>query len=100
MASKLLFVSFALAFAAACDHSHDEYATFQACFDEHTGAEGYTGPMAITICVLDHPIDGTALEFATVAECVAYVEANLDDASASTADITAGCEDYILQKDQ
>ena len=91
---------FCVALLAACGHSHDDYATFQACFDEHTDVEGYAPPMAITICALDHGIEGETLDFTTAAECIAYVEANLAEGEATSAEIMAGCEDYIVQKDQ
>lgn len=93
---RLLLLSL---FVACHGHSHDDYDTFQACFDEHTNVEGYGPPMAITICALDHGIAGDSLDFATAEECIAYVDANLADESASSADIVAGCEDYIFQKD-
>lgn len=89
---------FAALFTLGCGHSHDSYATFQACFDEHTDVEGYNAPMAITICALDHDIDGAALDFATVEECIAYVDAELSTDAATAEEIAAGCEDYLVQK--
>lgn len=92
---------FASVLVVGCGHSHDNgYATFQACYDEHTGNEGYAPPMAIAICTLDHPVGDVHLDFATSAECVAYVTANLAAGSATAAEIQAGCDDYITQKGQ
>lgn len=85
--------------ALGCSHSHDNgFATFQACFDDHHDGEGYDATQSITICTLDHPIDGSLLEFSTAAECVVYVQANVAAADATTAEIEAGCNEYIRQK--
>jgi hypothetical protein len=91
----------ALVVAIGCDdHDHDRgFDTFKACFDEHHTKENYDAAMSIAICTLDHPIDDHSLEFATVAECVAYVDAELEDADATALEIMAGCTDYITQKD-
>jgi hypothetical protein len=94
----LLATVLALSFTACGGHDHDGYDTFQVCFDEHTGDEGLSATMSITICTLDHPIDGETLEFATAAECVTYVTANLGQGEATAAEIMAGCEEYIVQK--
>lgn len=93
-------LALALALAASCGGGGDDesYDTFQACFDDHHGEEGYDAMQAITICTLDHPVKGVDLEFATAAECVTYVTANLTTGSATTAEIQAGCDDYITQK--
>lgn len=95
---RLVLFALLAAFTAGCGHSHDSYASFQACFDEHTEVEGYDAPMAITICTLDHDIDGAALDFATVEECIAYVDAELATDAATADEIVAGCEDYVRQK--
>ena len=92
---SLLTITFV--WLAAC-HDHDEFADFQACFDEHHDVEGYNPTRSITICALDHDIAGTKLSFATSAECVAYMAANLAAASATVAEVQAGCDDYITQK--
>lgn len=81
-------------------HGHDDYDTFQACFDDHTIEEGYDAPMAITICALDHDVAGEKLDFATADECVEYVQGALAEGSATAEQITAGCQDYIVQKDK
>ena len=96
---------FAIAFAlslAACGGGGDNesYPTFQACFDDHHVNEGFNAMQAITICTLDHPVNNVHLMFATAAECVTYVTANLSAGSATTAEIQAGCDDYINQKDK
>ncbi len=85
---------------AACGHPHDAYESFQACFDEHTIEESLSVENSITVCALDHAIEGEDLDFATAAECVAYMDANLTDASASADEIMAGCDDYIVQQGQ
>lgn len=96
----LALVLFASLPLAACGGDDGDYPTFQACFDDHTMVEGFDPTMAITICTLDHSVDGESLEFATVEDCATYVDANLTDTSASITEITAGCEDYIVMKDE
>jgi hypothetical protein len=96
-----MYVALALALAACGGGGdHASYPTFQACFDEHHGKEGFNSMQSITICVLDHPVNNMSLMFGTAAECVAYVGQNLLPGSATAAEIQAGCDDYIVQKDQ
>ena len=75
--------------------------TFQACFDDHHGAEGFTVDHAITICCLDHPI-GTAgagvVCGTTQTSCETYVGSNLLGSDASGSEITTSCADYITQR--
>lgn len=87
-------------FALGC-HGHDEgFDTFQACFDDHHIDEGFDAMQSIAICALDHPIAGVALDFTTLADCVTYVDANLTDTSATAAEISAGCQDYLDRRGQ
>ncbi|MBL0216733.1 MAG: hypothetical protein IPQ07_22990 [Myxococcales bacterium] len=85
------------------DHNHDAepFGTLQACVDDHVnGAEGFAPDKAVTICCLDHPIGGAAVNTVctdTQAGCEAYVDAQLDTI-ASAAQITAGCADYLVQR--
>lgn len=90
-----------LAALVGCNgHSHDEpYATFAACYEGHTvGDEMLLKPEAIVACCLDHPVEGLTDCGATSAACQALLQAELDDAVASDADIMAGCDDYIVQQ--
>ena len=51
------------------------------------------------MCCLDHPIAGVKPACGNTAnDCAAYLGTNLDAASATPADITAACADYITQK--
>ena len=84
----------------ACGHEDHGYETFQACFDEHTDVESLPVEEAIVVCALDHEIDGETLELASAAECEAYLGTNLAPGDATTAQITAACADYIVQKNQ
>jgi len=83
------------------DGDSEPYDTFQGCMDDHVnGGEGFTPDKAVTICCLDHPIGGAAANVVctdTQASCEAYVDAQLD-AIASAAQITAGCADYLVQR--
>ncbi|HEY5934903.1 MAG TPA: hypothetical protein VIU61_09715 [Kofleriaceae bacterium] len=99
LATRLACLILAL---AACGHGHDDndYPTLQACFDEHVDVEMLSIEQAIVVCTLDHTFGGTGVDFATSAECETFVAANLEDADATTAQITAACADYIIQKDQ
>jgi hypothetical protein len=88
---------FALTFAACDDHGHDGdgAANLQECFVEHHEDEGLSVNESIVVCCLDHVIAGhTEVCGATAAECVTYVSAELDDASATTAEIDASCQTY------
>lgn len=88
-------------FTLGCSDSGEEaYDTLQDCFDDHHVNEGYNVMESITICTLDHEIAGAKLDFPTLAECVAYVDTNLTDISATAAEISAGCQDYLDQKGQ
>ena len=84
--------------ACSHDHTHDEYPTLQACFDEHTVAENLPIQKAIVICCLDHPIAGNSeVCGADKVSCEAYVRVNLPAVAAT--DVTAACADYETQKD-
>jgi hypothetical protein len=89
---------------AACDdHAHgaEPFATFQLCFDEHATTESLPHDQAITICCLEHPIGGvTQVCGTTAAACEAYLSANLAATSATSAEVTAGCADYVTQRGQ
>lgn len=94
---RSLCVVACLLFAACHSHSHDDYATLEACFDEHTVEESLPIREAIVICCLDHPIGGVSeVCGADHVACEAYVHANLP--SVQTADVTAACVDYETQK--
>jgi hypothetical protein len=96
-----LFTCLVLALVA-CGHGHDDndFPTFQACFDEHVDVESLPIEQAIVVCALDHTVAGDPIDFATAAECEAFMATNLEDADATTAQIMAACADYIIQKDQ
>lgn len=86
-----------LLFAACHGHSHDDYATLEACFNEHTVEESLPVKEAIVVCCLDHDIGGQMLVCgADHTACEAYIRANLP--SVSSADATAACADYETQK--
>ncbi|MEO8840611.1 MAG: hypothetical protein ABI591_21880 [Kofleriaceae bacterium] len=79
----------------------DPFDTYQACFDDHHGTEGFTAAKAITICCLDHPIGSNAAGVvcgATEASCDTYVTANVVSPDVAAAEITAACTDYVTQK--
>lgn len=94
------FVFVAMLVLSAChDHEHEGYATFQACFDEHTTVETLPVPQAIVICCLEHPINGVATVCGADANsCKAYLSTNLASMSATTAQVDAACADYVTQK--
>lgn len=93
------FVLATVLFCVAChSHDHEGFATFQACFDEHTMVEALPFQQAVVVCCLDHPIDGVSEACgATAADCVTYLGANLTS-TATQADIQAACDEYITQK--
>ena len=94
----------ALSLLAACDdhdHGAEAFDTFQLCFDEHATAESLPHDQAITICCLEHPIGGVTQVCGTsAAACEAYLGTNLAATSATPAEVTAGCADYITQRGQ
>jgi hypothetical protein len=98
--SKLSLV-LGLALLSSCGDGGEEeelYADLQDCFDDHTGPEGLSIEESIVICMLDHPEVGGA-DFDTAEQCVAFVDVNLDEASATLEEIEAACDEYIVQKD-
>ncbi len=96
---RLLCTAIALfSFAACHDHDHEGFATFQACFDEHTVEEALPFKEAVVVCCTDHPIDGkTDACGATAPECVTYLTANLMS-TATTTEVEAACDEYVIQK--
>jgi hypothetical protein len=85
-------------FAFACGHSHDDYASFQSCYDEHIVAEALPINEAIVVCCLDHPINGNETPCgATAPECVTFLGANLTTTATST-ELETICDEYITQK--
>ena len=93
------FVLAAVLFCVACHgYDHDDYSTFQACFDEHTMVESLPFQQAVVVCCLDHPIDGNAEPCgATAPECVTFLGANLTSTATQT-EVDAACSEYITQK--
>lgn len=98
-------------YAACGDNGGNDaepFDTFQDCYDDHHVEEMFTAPKAITICCLDHPIGASAggvVCGTTAASCTTYVTANLEGGGSgsgsddvTSADITAGCTDYVTQK--
>jgi hypothetical protein len=107
--ARLSLLASLLAFplVSACGDNGDDgvdaepFDTYQACFDDHHGEEGFSAQKAITICCLDHPIgnnDAGVVCGATEATCDTYVTANVVSADVVAADITAACTDYVTQK--
>ena len=79
----------------------DPFATYQACFDEHTQNEGFDPACAIEICCIDHPIGSDMPDVVcgdTPSSCMTYVSANLTDAADSmlSTDITNACNFYVV----
>jgi len=74
------------------------FPTFQGCFDDHHGVEGFSVSRAIEICCIDHPIGMAKMNTVcgdTAATCQTYVQMNLTPASASTAEVMQACTDYV-----
>jgi hypothetical protein len=98
-----IIASLAFAFVACSSNSdtedHDAFATYQACWTEHTTTEGFTAAMAVTICCLSHPIGTQPMGVvcgSNATTCETYVGSN--STSIGSADITSGCTDYVTQK--
>ena len=80
----------------------DPFDTFQDCWDDHHGG-GFSIQDAIKICCIDHPIGvppvgPNVVCGETSAACQTYVDANLDNLSATMADIIAACDGYIIDR--
>ena len=93
-----------IAFAACGDNGggqdHDAFDTYQMCWDEHHTTEMFSAAQAVTICCLSHPIGTQPMNVVcgdTAASCDTYVGSNLGS-DAGSADVTAGCTDYITQR--
>lgn len=82
-------------FSTACGHSHDDYDNYQACYDEHVTKESLPFQEAVVVCCLDH-FEGTICG-QTAPECVTYLTANLTS-TATTTEIEAACDEYVIQK--
>lgn len=85
-----------VAFVVGC--GSDTYGNFQACFDDLVKNQGEMHAQAITQCILDHPIGGQHLMFASLSDCLQYMSQNLDMMSASANEIQNGCQDYLNMK--
>jgi len=77
----------------------DSYATFQACYTEHTQMESLSPSCAIEICCIDHPIGSNKANIVcgtTTQSCETYVNANLQDGSDANlaTDIQQACTFY------
>lgn len=96
---RLAAIALAL-FAFAC-HDHEDYATFQACYDDHTTAENLPFQEAVVVCCLDHPLPASAGGDEpcgqTAPECITFLDANLTSTATST-EIEAACDEYVTQK--
>lgn len=80
----------------------ESFPTLQDCFDDHTSATGEALPVteAITVCCIDHPINGVKPSCGTTqTECETIVRAGLDQTVVS-GDITTACMDYVTQLGQ
>jgi hypothetical protein len=104
---KAAFVTALLVHFTGCGDSHpadaDPFDTFQACFDDHHIDEMSAIQVSIKICCIDHPIGVPPIGpnvvcGETSAACQTYVDANLDNASATMADIIAACDGYIIDR--
>jgi hypothetical protein len=103
--------TFGLISTLGCGHSHGEgegeaFDTFQECFDDHTGEEGFAPPEAVKICCIDHPIgtppvDANVVCGETSQACQTYVTGNLADAASITAaELEMACDEYIIERAQ
>jgi hypothetical protein len=93
------FLFAALLFWAGChDHDQDDYASYQACFDDHTMEESLPFQQAVVVCCLDHSFNGMSeVCGATAAECVTYLGGNLTSTATQT-EVMGACTEYITQK--
>lgn len=95
----LASLPFVYAFVGACGGGGESqaYATFQACFDDHTMKESLSTSEAIVVCCIDHPIGGKkdTVCGTTSADCVTYLTANLT--GPTSAELMSACDDYVTQ---
>jgi hypothetical protein len=93
------FVLAAVLCLAAChDHEHDDYTSYQACFDDHTMEESLPFQQSVVVCCLDHSFNGMQEVCGdTAAACVAYLGTNLTT-TATQAEVMAACSEYVTQK--
>jgi hypothetical protein len=81
--------------------SDETYATFQACWDEHTTVETFSAQKAIEVCCIVHPIGSEPANMVcgtTASSCETYVSANLSTSSATADDVTAACSAYVVDR--
>jgi hypothetical protein len=101
MRLALIILSTAFLFAACGgdDSDSEPYDTFKACFDDHHNVESLPADQAITVCCIEHPIGGAAMNTvcgADSAACTTYVTAQLGQ-GATAAEIMTGCTTYQSQ---
>src|SRR5689334_71200 len=100
---RFIVLAFAVtgALFAACGGDGEEaYDTYQDCFTDHTTVEKLPVGEAIVVCCLDHEIAGKKVVCGdTAPECVTYLTANLTT-GATSAEISAACDDYVVKKGQ
>jgi hypothetical protein len=100
---RLLSLALISCLAAACGHDDGEeaYDTFADCYTDHHEVEALTVSESIVVCCLDHDIGGAAhgtVCGAAAADCVTYITANTTGPTST--EISAACDDYIVQKSQ
>jgi len=76
----------------------EPYDTYQDCFDDHHVTESLSVHDSIVVCCLDHPIAGVKPACgATAPDCETYLGTNLATTSATPAEVTMSCADYITE---
>jgi len=102
LAASIFALPLMLAACGGDDGPPDDeaFATLQDCFDDHhSGTEGLSVTEAITVCCIDHPINGIAPSCGnTQTDCEDHVDAELDTASATADEISDACADYLIKK--
>ena len=87
-----------LCVAACHGHDHDDYPSYQACFDDHTMKESLPFDQSVIVCCLDHSFNGMqGVCGDTAADCVAYLGTSLAT-TATQVEIMAACTEYVTQK--
>lgn len=101
IAISLTVAAFAFTACGSDNPGPEAFATFQACFDAHHTEESLPTQESIVVCCLEHPIAGvTQVCGADAAACMTYLATNLSTSSATSAEVTASCTDYVTQKGQ
>jgi hypothetical protein len=96
---RRLIVLLLLVLVGCGDDPPEAFDTYQLCFNKVNESNGQRVLDSIVECCIEHPIAGVAPVCKdTVADCINYLTANLNQMDASTVDVMNACAAYIQDR--